>query len=184
MLLPDLTERILLTDGRGYIPCSREYMAARAARDAIFRPTAAQPSVDHLQGDSRKQWFALNGTMDRLQWQGGHIGATVWFDPPGDVPHGWAILRKRDKREIGGILSECVGQWHLDFYVTATGDNGEDDRGLLYALERVSSNRRSFKEWADRREKPHDTHYLLVGCFPVDEAALAASVGFHERVDV
>jgi len=48
MLLPELTERIPLTDGRGYVPCSPEYLSAREARDAIFRPTLAQPSADHL----------------------------------------------------------------------------------------------------------------------------------------
>lgn len=183
MLLPELTERILLSDGRGYIPCSSEYLAARNARDAIFRPTLAQPSVDHLRGDARKQWFELNGVMDRLQWQGGHLGATIWFDPPGDVPHGWAILQKQDKRDGAGITLKRDGQWHLDFYVTATGDNGENDRGLLYALDRVSSSRKGFKEWADRRQKPRDTEYLLVQCFPVDEAALAASANYRETAD-
>lgn len=183
MLLPELTERIPLTDGRGYIPCSSEYLAARDARDAIFRPTRAQPSADHLRGDERRQWFELNGAMDRLQWQGGHLGATVWFDPPGDVPHGWAILQKRDKTDGAGVVTKRDGQWHTDFYVTATGDNGENDRGLLYALERVASCRKGFKEWADRRDKPHDTEYLLVQCFPVDEAAVAASAGPGEIAD-
>lgn len=183
MLQSALTERIPLTDGRGYVPCSSEYLAARTARDMIFRPTVQEPSADHLRGEERNRWFELNGIMDRLQWQGGHIGATVWFEPPGDVPHGWAILQKRDKRDGAGQMFKRDGQWHLDSYVTATGDNGEHDRGLLYALERISSSRNGFKEWADRRGKPHDTEYLLVQCFPVDEAALAASVNYREGAD-
>lgn len=175
MLLPELTERIRLSDGKGYVPCSPEYKAALTERDEIFRPSFAKPSSDHLRGDARYRWFALNGLMERLQWQGGHLGATVWFDPPGDAPHGWAILKKRAQAEQGAVLGGRDGQWHLDSYITATGDNGENDRGLIYALERVGFSRSWFKEWADRGEKPHDTEYLLLACYPVDEGALAAT---------
>ncbi|MDO7841796.1 hypothetical protein [Sphingomonas immobilis] len=167
MLLPALTERIQLTDGRGNIPCSPDYMAALNARNAIFRLTVEQPPSGHLRGEERRRWFQHNGLMDRSQWQGGHIGATVWFEPPGDVPLGWAILQKRDKRDDAGLLSKHDGRWHLDFYAAATGDNGENDRGFFYALKRVANGRKWFKEWADRREKPYDTQYLVLARYPV-----------------
>jgi len=176
MLLPALTERIPLTDGRGYIPCSPEYMAALNARNEIFRPSVVPPSSDRLRGDERGRWFEYNGLMDRLQWSGGHIGTTVWFEPPGDAPHGWAILKKQDKRDGDRIHSKRDGQWHLDFYVTATGSNGENDRGFFYALKYVANCRKWFKEWADRREKLHDTQYLVLACYPVDEGAYADDI--------
>lgn len=181
MYQPELTERIPLSDGRGYVPCSPEYKAALAERNGIFRPSVEAPSSDHLRGEVRNRWFELNDLMDRMQWKGGHLGATVWFEPPGDVPHGWAILKKRGEAEGASFPGERDGQWHLDFYATATGDNGEKDRGLLYALERVGSSRKWFIEWADHREKPHDTEYLLLQCYPVDENALAAAAGVLER---
>lgn len=171
MLLPALTERIPLTDGCGYIPCSPDYMAALNARNAVFRSTAEQPFSDHLRGEERSRWFEHNGLMDRLQWQCSDIGATTWVEPLGDVPHGWAILQKRDKRDDAGVLSECDGQWHIDFYVIATGDNGENDRSFFCALKRVANSRKWFKEWAGRREKPYDTQYLMPACYPVDAGA-------------
>jgi hypothetical protein len=106
MYQPELTERIPLSDGRGYVPCSPEYKAALAERNGIFRPSVEAPSSDHLRGEVRNRWFELNGLMDRMQWKGGHLGATVWFEPPGDVPHGWAILKKRGKAEGASLPGE------------------------------------------------------------------------------
>jgi hypothetical protein len=172
-----LSEHMPLATANGFIPCSTEYRDALESRNAIHRPSAEHYMPDHLPRAERERWFEFNGQMDRLQWEGGHVGATVFFDPPGDVPHGWLILKKRDKAADRPVSGEADGQWRADSYfpfryVTQTGDNGENDLGLGYAFASVKAAREGFAEWATRREKLPDTQFLLLACFQVDEGSL------------
>lgn len=89
-------------------------------------------------------------------------------------PFGWVILRKTDKRDGG--LPPFDDEWRpvgTFGFITATDQNGEEDRGLGYAQSLIARFIEGSQERADRRGVPNDEHFMLCVCHPTLKEAKA-----------
>jgi hypothetical protein len=63
-------------NGGGYTPCTKEYEAKMAERDAIYDANYDEGSLEDLSPDQYNRWHQLNDELCTMQAHG-HLGKPV-----------------------------------------------------------------------------------------------------------
>lgn len=69
--------KIPFPNGKGYAPCTKDYLLLKHERDAIC-DTVEGESLHDLSAEEYQRWSELDNEMAQLQLRG-HVGKAVWY---------------------------------------------------------------------------------------------------------
>lgn len=70
--------RLPFPNGKGYTPCTKEYLLIKNERDAIYDPNEEDRFLKDLDADEYQRWSELDEALAQLQMRG-HLGTSVRF---------------------------------------------------------------------------------------------------------